>query len=128
MTVGANSVPFNREATWWLGIWLDSQLSLKEHHAIRMEEDRKAMTRLRRLTGQMGLSPAASQLQESHDGMRLVSNHVQCRAVVERGLRHGHPRSGGGDSAAGQPGGSGDNGMLPDDQPGGPLSRIRIQT
>ena len=33
--VGNKEVPFNKEATRWLGIWLDSQLSLKEHHACR---------------------------------------------------------------------------------------------
>jgi hypothetical protein len=38
-------------------VWLDSQLTLKDHHAIKMKEGRKAMGRLRRLTGQMGLSP-----------------------------------------------------------------------
>jgi len=58
VAVGANDVPFNKEVTRRLGIWLDAQLSLKEHHATRMKEGRKAMTRLRRLTGQMGLSPA----------------------------------------------------------------------
>jgi len=58
VTVGSSDVPFNREATRWLGIWLDSQLSLKEHHAVRMKEGRKAMVRLRRLAGQKGLSPA----------------------------------------------------------------------
>jgi len=58
VAVGTNNVPFNKEATRWLGIWLDAQLSLKEHHATRMKEDRKATTRLRRLTGQMGLTPA----------------------------------------------------------------------
>jgi len=58
VAVGTNSVPFNKEATRWLGIWLDAQLSLKEHHATRMNEGRKALTRLRRLTGQMGLTPA----------------------------------------------------------------------
>jgi len=58
VTVGTNNVPFNKEATRWLGIWLDAQLSLKEHHATRMKEGRKAVTRLRRLTGQMGLTPA----------------------------------------------------------------------
>ena len=56
--VGTSSVPFNKEATRWLGVWLDSQLTLKEHHAIRAKEGSKAMTRLLRLTGQMGLSPA----------------------------------------------------------------------
>ena len=38
-------------------MWLDSQLTL-ERHAVRMKNGRKAMLRLRRLTGQMGLSPA----------------------------------------------------------------------
>jgi hypothetical protein len=35
---------------------LDSQLTLKEHHAIRLKEGEKACGRLRRLTGQMGLA------------------------------------------------------------------------
>jgi len=58
VAVGTYSVPFNKQATRWLGIWLDAQLSLKEHHATRMNEGRKALTRLRRLTGQMGFIPA----------------------------------------------------------------------
>ena len=56
--VGDNEVPFNKEATRWLGVWLDSQLTLKEHHATRLKNGRNALTRLRRLTGQLGLSPA----------------------------------------------------------------------
>jgi len=55
--VGDSEVPFNKEATRWLGVWLDSQLTLKEHHATRLKSGRNAMTRLRRLTGKMGLSP-----------------------------------------------------------------------
>jgi len=51
-------IPFNRMATRWLGVWLDSQLTLKEHHATRLKSGRNAMNRLKRLTGQMGLSPA----------------------------------------------------------------------
>jgi len=58
VAVGDSMVRFNKEATRWLGVWLDSQLTLKDHHAIRMKSGRKVMTRLRRLTGQMGLSPA----------------------------------------------------------------------
>jgi len=38
VAVGANDVPFNKEATRWLENWLDTQLSLKEHHATRMKE------------------------------------------------------------------------------------------
>lgn len=37
-------------ATRWLGVWLDSKLTLKESHAIQPKKG------LRRLTGQMGLS------------------------------------------------------------------------
>jgi len=57
-TVGGNNVQFNKEATWWLGVWLDAHLTLKDHHAIWPREGSRAMTRLRRLTWQMGLSPA----------------------------------------------------------------------
>ena len=39
-------------------MWLDLQLTLKEHHATRLKSGRNTMTRLRRLTGRMGLSPA----------------------------------------------------------------------
>jgi len=56
--VGPNTVPFNKEATRWLEIWLDSQLTLKDRHAIRPKDGKKAMGRLRRLAGQMGLAPA----------------------------------------------------------------------
>ena len=57
VTVGDNLVPFNKEATRWLGVWLDSQLTLRDHHATRLKQGHKAMARLRRLTGKMGLSP-----------------------------------------------------------------------
>jgi len=57
MKMGDKEIPFNKEATRWLGVWLDSQLTLKEHHTTRLKSGRNAMTRLRRLTGKMGLSP-----------------------------------------------------------------------
>jgi len=56
--IGMVAVRFNKEATRWLCIWLDSQLTLKDHHAIRLAEGKKATARLKRLAGQMGLSPA----------------------------------------------------------------------
>jgi hypothetical protein len=55
--VGTNDISFNTAAPRWLGAWLDSQLTLKEHHAFRLKEGKKALGRLRRLTGQMGLAP-----------------------------------------------------------------------
>jgi hypothetical protein len=30
--VGNGFVRFNREATWWLGVWMDAHLTFKEHH------------------------------------------------------------------------------------------------
>jgi len=39
--VGTNTVPFNKEATRWLGIRLDSQHALKDHHAIRLRTGRR---------------------------------------------------------------------------------------
>jgi len=56
--VGANTVPFNKEAARWLGIWQDSQLLPTDHLDIRLKDGNRAMARLHRLTGQMGLSPA----------------------------------------------------------------------
>jgi len=56
--VGDSEVPFNRAAARWLGVWLDSQLTLKEHRARRRKDGRNTLVRLRRLAGQKGLSPA----------------------------------------------------------------------
>jgi len=55
--VGDNEVLFNKEVTRWLEVWLDSQLTLKEHHATGLKNGRNALTQLRRLTGQLGLTP-----------------------------------------------------------------------
>jgi len=41
--VGDNEVPFNKEATRWLGIWLDSQLTLGAHHDTRLQDRKRAM-------------------------------------------------------------------------------------
>ena len=48
---------FNKQATRWLGIWIDSSLSLKDHHQAMMKKARNAQQRMRRLTGRMGLVP-----------------------------------------------------------------------
>jgi len=57
--VGEHAVPFNKHATRWLRVWIDSKMTLKEHHSTRMKKARRAMGCIRRLTGQMGLSSAA---------------------------------------------------------------------
>ena len=114
--VGGSKVPFNKEATRWLGVWLDSQLTLKEHHAVRMKRGRKAMTRLHRLTGQMGLSPTNCR--------KVMTACVQSAAMFgaelwwKGDLAEGTIGRAKGTPAAGQPGGTYDNGLLPDNQPG----------
>jgi len=55
--VGNHQVAYNKEATRWLGVYLDCSLTLKEHHRTRMRKARQAEGRLRRLTGQFGLTP-----------------------------------------------------------------------
>jgi len=49
----------NKQATRWLGVWIDSKMTLKENHSARMKSARKAVGRIRRLTGQAGLCPGA---------------------------------------------------------------------
>jgi len=43
--------PFNQHATRWLGVWIDSKMTLKEHHSARMKKARRAMQCIRRLMG-----------------------------------------------------------------------------
>jgi len=54
--VAGRTIQFNKQATRWLRVWLDSQLTLKEHHEVRLKKARNAQNRLRRLAGQVGLS------------------------------------------------------------------------
>jgi len=56
ISTGEREIPFNTEATRWLGIWLDSHLTLRDHQRMMMKKGRKALPRLKRLTGQMGLT------------------------------------------------------------------------
>jgi ribonuclease HI len=48
---------FNHEATRWLGVWLDSHLTLQEHHNKMMNKARRAEARVRSLGGKFGLTP-----------------------------------------------------------------------
>ena len=43
---GEEEVAFNKVATRWLGVWLDSQLTLKDHHTTRLKSGRNPMARL----------------------------------------------------------------------------------
>jgi len=53
---GGTEVAFNKETTRWLGVWLDSHLTLRDHQKVMLKKGRKAWARLKRLTGQMGLT------------------------------------------------------------------------
>ncbi|OJJ79573.1 uncharacterized protein ASPGLDRAFT_944566 [Aspergillus glaucus CBS 516.65] len=55
--VDGHHVPFNPEATRWLGIWLDSGLNLKAHHQTCMRKARAAENRVQRLCQSHGLAP-----------------------------------------------------------------------
>jgi ribonuclease HI len=51
------SISFNKEATRWLGIWLDSGLSFKTHYQTRLQKAKAAESRLKAISGTHGLSP-----------------------------------------------------------------------
>ena len=48
--VGDDFIQFNKEATMWLGVWMDVYLMLKEHHRQCMKKAWAAEVRLRTLT------------------------------------------------------------------------------
>ena len=55
--VDGHCVPFNPEATQWLGVWLDSGLNLKAHYQTCMRKARTAGNRVQRLCQTHGLAP-----------------------------------------------------------------------
>ena len=55
--VDGHCVPFNLEATRWLGVWLDSGLNLKAHYQTCMRKARAAENRVQRLCQSHGLAP-----------------------------------------------------------------------
>jgi hypothetical protein len=55
--VGDGFVRFNKEATRWLGVWMDARLRFKEHHNRCIKKARAAEDRLRVLTKMHGIIP-----------------------------------------------------------------------
>ena len=55
--VDGHHVPFNPEATRWLGVWLDSGLNLKVHYQTCMRKARAAEHQVQRLCQSHGLAP-----------------------------------------------------------------------
>ena len=58
--MGSQTVRFAREATRWLGIWLDSSLSLAENRRRRINKAKQAEARLRRIVSTYGDPPASA--------------------------------------------------------------------
>ena len=57
MEVDGHYVPFNTEATRWLGVWLDSGLSFKAHYQTCMRKAQAAENRIQHLCQNHGLAP-----------------------------------------------------------------------
>jgi hypothetical protein len=77
--VGNGLVRFNKEATRWMGVWMDPHLTIKEHHNRCMKKARAAEARLRSLTRTYGVIPAC---------VRAV--HIACvQAIVLYGSELG---------------------------------------
>ena len=59
-------IPYNRKPTRWLGVWLDSRLSWKEHNQVYEAKVRKAERRITSLVRKNGVPPVSVQhLQEA---------------------------------------------------------------
>ena len=58
--MGVQTVRFAPEATYWLGIWLDSTLTLAKDRRRRIGKARHAEARLRRIVNKYGVPPASA--------------------------------------------------------------------
>jgi len=59
--VGSHEVQYNKEATRWLGVWLDSMLTLNNHTKKTFAKARRAQGRVTSLMVKKGLSPEGCQ-------------------------------------------------------------------
>ena len=55
--VGGEKIKFKKDATRWLGIWLDSQLKFTAHINERLTKAKTAEIQVKRLSGTYGLAP-----------------------------------------------------------------------
>ena len=60
--VGNHEVTYNKEATRWLGVWLDDMLTLNDHTKRTLAKARKAQNRVRSLIVKTGLNPGGCQM------------------------------------------------------------------
>jgi len=52
---GEHEVPINQHTTRWLGVWIDSKMTLKENQSASAKKAQRVMQYIRRLTGQIAL-------------------------------------------------------------------------
>jgi len=76
--VGNHEVQYNKEATRWLEVWLDSMLTLNDHTKKIFAKARRAQSRVRSLMTKKGLSPEGCQ--------RIQIAAVQAVALYEAEL------------------------------------------
>jgi hypothetical protein len=55
--VGSHEVQYNKAATRWLGVWLDSMLTLNDHTKKIFAKARRSRNRVRSLMNVRGLNP-----------------------------------------------------------------------
>lgn len=55
--VDIKNILFNKEATHWLGVWLDSQLKFTSHINKKIQKARNAKIQIKSLTKMQGLIP-----------------------------------------------------------------------
>jgi len=79
--VGEHTIQFSKEATRWLGIWLDSSLKLTTHRQKCISRARAAERRLRNLVGKFGTPPATVRT--------FQTAIIQSTMIVRRGANLG---------------------------------------
>jgi len=67
ITVGKGIIRFSKQATWWLGVWMDAHLMFKEHHNHCREKAQAAEAQLRVLITMHGIVPE-----------RVLGFHIAC--------------------------------------------------
>ena len=58
--VGERTVPFAREATRWLGVWMDSALNLRESRRRVLSRARRVDAAVQKMVGKYGIPPASA--------------------------------------------------------------------
>ena len=90
VTVQGRQVPFNRKATRWLGIWVDSRLSWKEHIRIYEGKARRAERRISSLIRRNGVPQiSVRHLQEAIGATAMYASEVTYRGqpAMERSIQ-----------------------------------------